>query len=755
MAIWRQQAGAFEDVAAHRLELVNLTGPPNPEQIGAARVSVEFFRLFGARAALGRTFIPDEDRPHGPDVVILSSELWRRRFASDSQIVGATIPLNGVAHVVVGVLAAGFDSEQFDRRPDVWIPFQIDFNRQQDGGDLFQVTGRLKPGVTVTAARAQLALATNQNAETNRSGFGVTLEPLRQSMARTVAPSLAVLAGAVALVLLIACANAANLVLTRASARNREIAIRAALGAGRGRVVRQLLTESLVLAALAGVLGLALGIVSIRAVLAIYLGDTSFFAVANPITLPRLGINTAGLTVNVHVIAFSIMLVVSTCVLSGLVPALQTSRTDLTESLKAGTKRVSMRFQRMRSASVLIIIELALAVVLLIGSGLLIRTLLSLTRIDPGFDARNVQTVRMSLTRSPFETRSGLDGLTREGARRVAALPGVVSVAATCCVPLESVWQLPFVIEGRPLPRPVGRLIFHGMVGWTFVSPGYFSVFKIPLLRGRRFTEHADGRAPGVVIINEAMARRFWGTADPLNERLIVGRGMRPEYDADPVRQIIGVVGNVRDQALNRAARPAMYVPMAQVPDGVNVVNLRLLPIAWVIRMNHDPPSLGPIVEHELQKASSGLPTSEARAMTDVVAQSIARDRFSMTLMTIFGAMALLLAAVGVYGLMTYTVQQLTHDIGVRLALGAEAARVRNTVVFEGLRLALIGATIGLALAFGLTRLLASFLFGVNPRDPGVFVVAPAVLALVALAAVWLPARHATRVDPLVALRCE
>jgi predicted permease len=324
-------------------------------------------------------------------------------------------------------------------------------------------------------------------------------------------------------------------------------------------------------------------------------------------------------------------------------------------------------------------------------------------------------------------------------------------------MPLETVWQLPFVVAGRPasgLTR-VRNLAFHGFGGWTFVSPGYFDVFRIPILRGRDFTDRDNAGAPGVVIINQEMARRFWPTGDPLNDRLIVGRGMRPEYDQDPVRQIIGIVGDVRDTGLTRIPRPAMYVPMAQVPDGVTALNVRLLPIVWIVRTAGEPYSISVPVQKALQLASGGLPSARVRSMDDVVGESIARARFDMWLMTIFGGCALLLAAIGVYGLIAYSVQQRTPEIGIRMALGADARAVRRMVLAQGMTLAMGGIAIGLASAFALARLLAGFLFGVAPRDPAVFAAVPLILIGVALLAVWLPALHATRISPMIALRGE
>jgi predicted permease len=398
----------------------------------------------------------------------------------------------------------------------------------------------------------------------------------------------------------------------------------------------------------------------------------------------------------------------------------------------------------------LVVSEIAIALMLLIGAGLLIRTSLALLAVNRGFDLHNVVTLRMSVSGTRFETRAGLEQLTRDGAERVRALPGVAVATSACCVPLETVWQLPFVIASRPLTGA-----FHAFAGWTFVSPGYFEAFNIPLIRGRTFTDRDDAGAPGVVIINAAMARRFWPNDDPLNGQLIVGRSMRPEYKEDPVRQIIGIVGDVRDQGLNRPPRPAMYVPIAQVPDGVTMLNVRLLPLTWIVRTTPDPHSLTRRIEAELSAASGGLPVTRIRSMDEVAAESIARTRFNMLMMTAFGLSALLLAAIGVYSIMAFSVRQRTREIGIRRALGAESSQLRHMVLRHGMKLSLIGVAAGLISAFGVARLLAAHVFGVTIYDPLVFVSVPLLLSAVALMAVWLPARRATLVDPTVALRNE
>jgi len=393
---------------------------------------------------------------------------------------------------------------------------------------------------------------------------------------------------------------------------------------------------------------------------------------------------------------------------------------------------------------------MTLALVLLIGAALLIRTSIALRSVKPGFDSHNVLTMQMSLAGARFQQTSGIDQLVRGGVERLDSVPGVEAAATSCCLPLETVWQLSFIVQGRPLN---GRI--HGVAGWTFISPGYFDALKIPVLRGRAFNERDDATQPGVVIINQEMARRFWPNSDPLNDRLLVGRTFGPEYDQDPVRQIVGIVGDVRDVGLNRNPRPAMYVPIAHLPESVRSLVLPILPIAWIVRTRVEPQSLSMAIQSELRQASGGLPVARVRSMDEVASQSTARTRFNMLLMSIFGASALLLAATGIYGLMAYSVQQRTQEIGIRMALGAATGEVRNMMISQGMRLALTGTAIGIALAFGLARFIAGFLFGVKAWDPIVFLAVPALLSAVALFAIWLPALRASRIDPIDALRHE
>ncbi len=739
---WRDQTSITRDVSAFRTGVVNLTGSDLPEQLHSAQVSADFFRLFGAAPILGRTFTPQEDAPHGPKVVVLSYGLWNRRFGGNPQIVGKTISLGGDTYEVIGILRPGFDFRDFGPAPDVWVPFQLDPN-SDDQGHYFMVGGRLKPGITLAQAQARMKIATEdfhrKYPKMTGPADSFTVEPFREALVGNVRPTLLVLAGAVGLVLLIACANVANLLLARAVGRRREIAIRAAIGAGRGRIVRQLLTESVLLSLAGAAAGTGLGIMGIRALLAV-----------NTANLPRVGEAGSLVAPDWRVLAFTVLVALSTGILFGLIPALESSRPDLSATLKESGGRGGTSFRHNKTRTVLVVTEVALAVVLLAGSALLIRTSLALAAVKPGFDATNVLTMRTSMNSPQFATSAGADRMLHEGIERLRALPGVEMASATCCVPLEGGYGLPFIVMGRPLTDGP----FHGGGGWNTVSPGYFEVFRIPLLAGRTFTDRDDGASAPVVIINQAMAKRTWPKSDPLRDQIWIGKGLMPQLATERPRQIIGIVGDVHGAGLNRDAPPTMYVPQAQVPDALNELNLRLTPMKWVVRTRGNPLGLSAAIQEQVRQVT-GLPVTDVRTMDEVVSRSTSRQRFNLLLMTVFAATALFLAAIGIYGLMAYSVEQRTQEIGIRMALGAAAPSIRRMVVLQGMRLALLGVVVGLAGAFGLTRLLSAFLFGVHERDPAVFTAVAVLLTLVSFLAVWLPARRATRIDPVIALRYE
>ena len=739
--IWRQQSGIFHQVAAYDSggAGLNLTGNDQPEQVQGVHVTVDYFSILGAPVIAGRTFTAAEDSPHGGNVVVLSYGLWKRRFGGDRAIIGKNIQLNAAPYQVVGVIGRGFVT---DNPADLWLPFQFELT-SQDQAHYFGVIARLKPGVTVPMANAQLKLAANQYRSTYpgtlgpNDGFGVVL--WQELMVRDTRSSLYVLLGAVGLVLLIACANVANLLLIRATARKRELATRSALGAGRWHIIRQLLTESLVISLTGGILGLILGFAGVRFLLAI-----------NPGSIPRIGEDGSAVTVDSHVLLFTLGISVLTGIFFGLVPAITASRKNLAAILNESSNRSGVGFRSGKVRSVLVVSEMALALVLVIGAALLIRTFMKLQSVDPGFDTHNVLTLAMSISGDRFQKSSGVAQVIHDGTERINAVPGVTAAAAACCLPLQGGFGLPFNIVGRAN----GNNPNTGGAGYFPVSWSYFDVFKVPVLRGRNFTERDNGSAPGVVIINEAMARQFWPKGDPLNDRIVIGPGMGPVF-AEPPRQVIGVVGNTRDGGLNQDPGPTMYIPVAQMPDKVTELNSRIAPLWWIVRTRMEPHTLAAAVTNAIRESTGGLPVAHIRTMDDIVVLTTSRERFNMLLLTVFGASALLMAAIGIYGLMAYSVQQRTQELGVRMALGAQAGNIRNMVIRQGMLLAAIGLVVGIAGAFWLTKFLTGFLFGVKTWDPMAFILTPILLSAVALAAVWLPARKATRVDPMSALRFE
>jgi putative ABC transport system permease protein len=738
---WKAQSSVFQDVTAYDFggPGFNLTGVV-PEQVHGIHVSEAYFRLFGAPVILGRTFTTQEDSPNGGHVVVISFGFWQRKFGGNPNIVGTNISLSNESYTVVGVLAKSFVT---DPQADIWVPFQIEPN-STNMGHYFLVAGRLKAGVTLAQANAQLKLVADQYRRLHpedmdpKGSFGV--QPLRDSIVAGARNSLFILLGAVGFVLLIACANVANLLLVRATGRKREFAIRAAMGAGRARIVRQLLTESIVLSLVGGILGLILGYAGVRALLAV-----------SPAGLPRIGEHGVAVGVDWRVLTFTLGVALFTGILFGLFPAIGASRPDLNTTLKESSNRSGSGFRQSKARSLLVISEVSLALVLLIGAALLIRTFIALRQVNPGFDPRNVLTLEMSLTGDQFKKTAGVAQVAFDGRQRLNAIPGVEVSAFTCCLPLEGGYGLPFNIIGRATD---GKSPWNGGAGWMSASPGYFAVFHIPIVQGRDFTEQDTGSAPGVVLINETMKKKYWPKGDPVGQQLLIGKGVGPQF-TEAARQIIGVVGDIRDGGLNNDPRPLMIVPSTQVTDGMTALNSNIGPMVWLARTHGDPHQYISAITNQLRQASGGFPVARVRPMTEVVVQSTARQDFNMLLLTIFGASALILAAIGIYGLMAYSVQQRTQEMGIRMALGADRSRIRSLVVWHGMRLAIVGVVIGIGAAFGLTRLIASFLFGVKTWDPLVFVTVPILLSLVALFAVWMPATRASRLDPQQALRIE
>ena len=736
--MWKQQTSAFQDVAAYSSTGgMNLTGAV-PEQVHGVHVSEAFFRLFGARFVEGRGFTPAEDSPHGGNVAVISGGLWKRKFGSDPQLAGKTISIASQPYTVVGVTSPDFDT---DPSADLWIPYQFDPNTH-DQAHYFLVAGRLKPGVTLEQGQAQLKLA---YAEFRRkykdaspdNNFSAKL--LKDSVVSDVRSSLLVLIGAVSFVLLIACANVANLLMVRAAGRSREFAIRAALGAGRARIVRQLLTESVLLALTGGALGLALGLTGVRALLAVSPGD-----------IPRIGEDGSAVGLDWRVAVFTLGISLLTGILFGLIPALNASKPDLSSSMKESSRGSGSSLRQNKARSLLVVSEVSLALVLLVGACLLIRTFIALRAVDPGFNSHNVWTCEMALNGSRFEKTAGVAEVIRDARSRLNAVPGVITAGATNSMPLLGGFGLPFIIVGKPHDG-----LATGGAGWMAVSAGYFDAFKIPLIRGRDFTVSDTTGSQGVAIINQAMANRYWKKGEnPVGQQIIIGHGVGPEFE-EPARLVIGIVGDVRDGGLNRNPEPKMVIPLAQLTDGLTELNSKVAPISWVVRTKLEPHQMTSILTDELRKASGGFPVARVRSMDEVVVGSTARQDFNMLLLTIFGASALILAAIGIYGLMAYSVQQRTQEIGIRMAMGADRSRITKMVVWQGMRLTLAGVVIGVGAAFGLTRLIASLLYGVKNWDPLVFVTVPVLLSAVALLAVWLPALRASKLNPMEALRTQ
>ena len=723
---------------------MNIGGRDRPEQVKGIHISAEYFRVFGATPAIGRTFTSQEDLPGGPKVAIISYTLWKDRFAADPGLVGRSIDIGGEPSTVVGIMPAAFQS---DPPADIFIPLQADPNSTNQGHYL-RVAARLKPGVTLQAAKAHMKIVGERFRQANPEWMdkteSVSVVPLQDAEVGDVRPALLILLGAVGFVLLIACANVANLQLARASTRQREMAIRTAIGANRTRIVRQLLTESVVLALAGGVCGFILGAWGVRVLLDIAPGN-----------IPRISDTAHAATLvsalDWRVLCFTLGISFATGILFGLFPAVHVSRLDVNTSLKDTSGRAGTGRHQNRARGVLVVSEIALALVLLVCAALMIRTFVGLRAVNPGFDPHNVLTLQTSLSGGRYGTTAQVDNLIRQMAPRLESLPGVQSAATAIMLPIEGGVDLPFNIEGKP---PAKGNKYSGDEQWRSVSAHYFSAFKIPLLRGRVFTDHDMGQSAKVVIINQTMAKKYWPKQDPIGSRMTIGKGLGPDFD-EPAREIVGIVGDVRENGLADADQGVMYVPDGQVSNGLTQLANKVLPLSWIVRTSMEPKALTAAIEHEFLAFDGQLPVSKVRTMEQVIAESTARQDFNMLLLTIFAATALLLAAIGIYGLMSYSVEQRTQEIGIRIALGAGSQDMLRLVIVQGLRLAGIGMAIGLAAAFGLTRLLSSLLFGVKTTDPIAFGAVVVTLATVAGIATYIPARRATRIDPVIALRYE
>ena len=702
------------------------------------KVSRNYFRLFGANQILGRTFNAAEDLPGGASALLMSFGLWQRRFGGDQSILGKAITLGGASYTVIGVLSPHFKPYP---AAEVWIPLQADPN-STDQAHILMVAGRLPRGTTLAQANSWMKVLGKRYVQAHPEQLGnddkVGAVPMQERLTGDVRPALLILLGAVGLVLLIACANVANLLLARALGRQRELIVRAAMGAGRARIIRQLLTESLLLAVAGGALGLGVASLGVQGLLALAPGG-----------LPRIQEMARVPALDARVAGFSVVLSVVTGVLFGLLPAFQLSRVDLASSLKESSGRTGTGLKQGQTRAALVAAEMAIAVVLLCGAMLLIRSFMALHRVQPGFNPRNLLTMKVVLA-GPEEVNAGaVDRLAHQTVERVRRIPGVNRATVASSLPTQAIVDMIFDIPGRQAQE---GFKFTGDVLWCFVSWNYFDTLRIPLRSGRLFGEQEP---PHTVIINEAMWRKFWPKQNPVGQSILLGAGLGPQLDQGST-EIVGVVGDVHDR-LDADPPPTMYQEWSNVPNvGIRLVS-QLYPASIAVRTKAGvaPMSVSKAVEQALLARDTQLPTTKVETMEQVMLESTARENFNLLLLSIFAATALLLAAVGIFGVTSYTVQQRTHEIGIRVALGAQKHDVLTLLVGQGMTGALAGVGVGLVGALVLTRFMSSLLYGVKPTDPLTFVIVSVLLTGVALLASYLPARRATKVDPMVALRYE
>ena len=727
----KAQSQTFERLAAFRSWTWQSTGGAEPELLRGARVSADFFEAVGAGPVLGRVFTPEEDLPNRAPVAIISYDLWQRQFGGDANVIGRTIMLTGQSAMIVGVMPQGFrfpgganmiPGLQFALDNDVWMPLAItDEERGRHGNLNLAVIGRLKPGVSSLQGETELR-AIQQSLPLGTIGYSLNAVSLHQQMVGNIRKPLLVLLATVALVLLIACANIANLLLARATSRQKEIAIRAALGAARRRIVGQLLTESLLLSLVGGAIGLLLAV-----------WGNSLLVSLIPRDVPR--IHDTGLDARILLFTFAISVV--TGVIFGLVPALQASRVDLNQSLKDGGRDTPGAGQN-RLRSLLVVSEVAIALVLLIGAGLLMKSFTRLLDVEPGFNPDHVLTLELQLANLPpsrYESQDEQVKFFEQLFARLQSLPGVENAGGVLSLPLSGASESTDVmLDERPETadtRPESD--------YTMVTPAYFSTLQIPLLQGRQFSTHDKKDAPQVVIINDILAARLWPGEDAIGRRLRVG------FEKEQ-REVIGVVGSIKQMALDTPTRPAMYLPHAQAPTN----RLTLL-----VRTTGEPLAMAAAVREQVRAIDKDVPVTHVQTMEKVLGASVAQPRFSMLLVGLFAGLALVLSTVGIYGVMAYSVSRRAHEIGIRMALGAGAGQVLKLVLKDGMSLAFAGIVLGLLGAFALTRLMASLLFGTSAKDPLTFASVAVFLAVVAFMACYIPARRATKVDPLIALRNE
>jgi putative ABC transport system permease protein len=728
---WKAQSQTLENISAISFWSANLTGGSEPERLQGFQTSASLFPMLGVKPVLGRTFLPDEEQPGKDNVVVISHGLWNRAFAANPNIVGQTISLNARNYTVVGVMPADF---QYYRPAEIWSPLALtpEEAKRRAPGNLI-VAGRLKPNVTLQQAQAQMTTVARQleqqYPQTN-TGINIRLQPLHEYLMGPMRPALVVLLAAVIFVLMIACANVANLLLARAAARQKEIAIRLALGAGRFRIIRQLLTESVLLGLLGGVVGLVLAYWGLRFLNASIPPTAGFLSQLN------------GIKLDTNVLVFTFLISMLTGIIFGLAPALQTSKPVLNETLKEGGRGSSGGRHSARLRSVLVISEVALALVLLVCASLMVTSFFRLLNVDLGFNAKNVLTMQTSLLQARYPADAQVNAFYKRAIDQIRNLPGVEYAGATSNLPLGGTNKVRGLeVDGGPAPPP-GQVAF---ANYRMISADYFKAMGIPLVKGRYFTDQDSENAQPVVIINDALAKRYFANVDPLTKQL---RRQNPQTNAPPFpwMQVVGVVENIRHAGLSEGARPEMYVPFSQNPSR---------DMTFVVRTHSDPKSLSSTAREQIYSIDKDQPVYNIKNMEEIVAGSAYLNRFSMSLLGIFAAVALILASIGIYSLIAYSVTQRTHEIGIRMALGARPRDVLILFVKQGMVLALIGIVIGALGAFGATRFLSSLLFGVSTSDITTFAVSALVLALVVLAASSVPARKATKVDPMIAFRTE
>ncbi|HEV2664259.1 MAG TPA: ABC transporter permease, partial [Blastocatellia bacterium] len=730
---WKKQNTVFERLVAYTTPPFNLVGTGDPEQLRGMKVTDGFFAMLGAQPLLGRDFLPEEDRTGRNNVVILSHGLWQRRFGAAANIVNQTLTLSGQSYTVIGVMPATFQFGGLSL--DLWTPMAFTAQDAQNhlGHFLAGILGQLKPGVTLEQARAEMTAIAERLAaqypDTN-TGWSVKLMPLLEFTVRSIKRALLVLLGAVAFVLLIACANVANLLLARAAGRQKEIALRTALGAGRLRIIRQLLTESALLAAVGGAVGLLLA-----------KGGMDLLLKLSPQNLPRMN----GVSLDGRALAFTAAITLLTGLIFGLVPALPASKPNLNEAMKDAGRGSTEGARRQFVRNTLVVLEVASALAPLVGAGLLIKSFWQLQKVDPGFNPDNALTASVTMPRPKYQDNVQRVAFFQQLAEKVSALPSVQAagiLTPSTAMPLSGGYVQAFEIQGRP-PLPPGA---NQNTNFYAVNTDFFKAMGIPLLRGRLLTERDAGDAPRVAVVNETMAKNMFPDEDPLGRRIAFTGSSNPEW-----YEIVGVVGDVKQYGLDQPTPMQTYEPYVQQPPSSQALSSMTL----VVRTSGDPTNFTAAIRNAVLQVDKEQPLSNVRTLDQLLSTSIAQRRFSMLLLGVFAAVALVLAAVGIYGVLNYAVTQRMREIGIRMALGAGQRDVLKLVVSHGMLLTLLGVAAGLAGAFALTRLLTTLLFGVSPTDPLTFAVIALLLALVALLACWIPARRATRVDPIVTLRSE